>query len=323
MAAFWTRIVSFIGGGCGLNWRNWLRVSAILSVWLLILWATSGWQWVLLRNVWAGLLVAAAAAAVGVLLGFLFGIPRSLQQEEAAAAGNGLPYQSFRANTNLEQISDWLTKIIIGVGLVQAGKIIEMVKGVAKDLGPLFAIPANTTNENGVAYVLVLMVLFSVLGFLGGYLWARIYLQEEFSDMAQRAERQPEYFEGLMNAYLYKPAPKGFEKALELRNAYEKRVSESLTDRMWTYTTLALGQQYAYWEETKAKTEAELKAARAKFIETLKTALRLDREARALLRLEIEPDDRMPVELFEGDLRSFAKDDEVKALLRKDTTVPI
>jgi tetratricopeptide (TPR) repeat protein len=77
------------------------------------------------------LAVAFAATMVGALLGFLFGIPRSLQQEASNPPATGdtgqqqggkskLPaLQAFRSNTSLEEISDWLTKIIIGIGLVQ------------------------------------------------------------------------------------------------------------------------------------------------------------------------------------------------------------
>lgn len=74
------------------------------------------------------LLVVAAASLVGAILGFLFGIPRSLQAaaqaqpadavaQGHASAANASP--AFRTNTSLEEISDWLTKIIIGLGLVQ------------------------------------------------------------------------------------------------------------------------------------------------------------------------------------------------------------
>jgi hypothetical protein len=71
------------------------------------------------------LAVAAAATMVRALLGFLFGIPRSLQQRPAippaAAEASQTPGDKTRllSNTSVEEISDWLTKIIIGVGLVQ------------------------------------------------------------------------------------------------------------------------------------------------------------------------------------------------------------
>jgi hypothetical protein len=65
------------------------------------------------------LLLAGASTFVGGLLGFLFGIPRTLQQEganapveanAAAASGSAASRIEYRINTNLEQISDWLTK---------------------------------------------------------------------------------------------------------------------------------------------------------------------------------------------------------------------
>ena len=82
--------------------------------------------------IWSvSLAVAIASTMVGALLGFLFGIPRSLQQQtsnpptagDAGQQQDGKPklagLQAFRNNTSLEEISDWLTKIIIGIGLVQ------------------------------------------------------------------------------------------------------------------------------------------------------------------------------------------------------------
>src|SRR6185503_13654313 len=61
-----------------------------------------------------GALVALAPAAVGALLGFVFGIPKTLQSNAPPAADGKAAYQ---VNTNLEQISDWLTKMLVGVGL--------------------------------------------------------------------------------------------------------------------------------------------------------------------------------------------------------------
>ena len=74
------------------------------------------------------LLIAGTFVLAGGLLGFLFGIPRTLQQEdETEVKGVG-----YRANTNLEQISDWLTKILVGVGLTQIGRIPDALNAVAE-----------------------------------------------------------------------------------------------------------------------------------------------------------------------------------------------
>lgn len=69
-----------------------------------------------------GLLLALASVMVGVLVGFLFGIPRALQNAGTGGAEAG--WGRYSTNTNLEQISDWLTKILVGVGLVELARAI-------------------------------------------------------------------------------------------------------------------------------------------------------------------------------------------------------
>lgn len=138
-----------------------------------------------------GLLWAAASAAAGALAGFLFGIPRVLQTDQPVAPageqqasdpssdqdGNGTA--RYQVNTNLEQISDWLTKIIVGIGLVE----LRNVPGAVQDLAEYFAksVPGQGLEAMGGAIV----VYFGVLGFLLGYLATRLYLAGAFS----RADR--------------------------------------------------------------------------------------------------------------------------------------
>lgn len=131
-----------------------------------------------------GLLVATASFAVGALLGFLFGIPRSSGQQAKGDAAEGEknvtaeeapadPAQRFIANTNLEQISDWLTKILVGVGLIQihevGGAIEDLANGLAPGLG-----------SQGFAVAVTLLVAFSITGFVGAYLYTRLRLQTAF-----------------------------------------------------------------------------------------------------------------------------------------------
>ena len=61
-------------------------------------------------------LIGACAFALGALLGFLFGIPQYFAGADTPSERSRATYQP---NTNLTQVSDWLTKIIIGVGLVR------------------------------------------------------------------------------------------------------------------------------------------------------------------------------------------------------------
>jgi hypothetical protein len=87
-----------------------------------------------------GILSGGAALMVGALLGFLFGVPRTLQGERPPDVleepGEGGRPAEYRVNTNLEQISDWLTKILVGVGLVQLGSIIDAFGDLADSVGP-------------------------------------------------------------------------------------------------------------------------------------------------------------------------------------------
>ncbi len=128
-----------------------------------------------------GLLVAGASAMVGGLLGFLFGIPRSLQAADASAGQSSRTAQNastsadqavtYRANTNLEQISDWLTKILVGVGLTQLTVLPDKLQALALFLSPGFG---SVPRPDVMAIAVVLY--FAISGFLFGYLWTRLFL---------------------------------------------------------------------------------------------------------------------------------------------------
>lgn len=133
-----------------------------------------------------GCMVAGASLLGGGLLGFLFGIPRALQRERPAESASsereersstadetqGLPYQ---ANTNLEDISDWLTKIFVGVGLTQLGRIPAALQQFAGYISPGLG-----DSGSGNTFAIALLVYFLVCGFLIGYLWTRLYLPGAF-----------------------------------------------------------------------------------------------------------------------------------------------
>jgi hypothetical protein len=120
-------------------------------------------------------MVAAASTLAGMFLGFLFGVPRTLQQgdgvEDSGATkdkSNGSPY---RPNTNLEQISDWLTKILLGAGLTQIGSIRLWIRNLGVSLEPGFG-----GQSNAYAFAIATVIYYMFDGFLIGYLWTRLYL---------------------------------------------------------------------------------------------------------------------------------------------------
>lgn len=127
--------------------------------------------------------ISLGAASTGVLLGFLFGIPRTLQHDIAPPATNarddadGIRYQ---INTNLEQISDWLTKIIVGVGLVQLGSIGSWLINFSGRVSISFDSPIL-----GQPFVASLILYFMIAGFLSGYLWTRLH----FGSAIKEADR--------------------------------------------------------------------------------------------------------------------------------------
>lgn len=85
---------------------------------------------------------------------------------------------STAVNTNLEQISDWLTKIIVGVSLVNSEKIGANMITASKEMASSFGgAPMNSL-------ALAMLTYFSVIGLLGGYLLTRLYLQRAFEALA-------------------------------------------------------------------------------------------------------------------------------------------
>jgi hypothetical protein len=212
------------------KWSTYQAFAIMVGLVMLIIYSASssrGWQAFSIC-----LFAAGASLATGLLVGFLFGIPRAgspktggatvtpdaggkpdaVGKTDAAvtavaganlvagvnadvgvktdpganvaanakpdATDGGKPKGVYSANTNLEQISDWLTKIIVGVGLVQLTVIPGKLRSLADYLATAFGTPAVPS-----ALVMTIIFYFGIFGFLLGYLWARIYLKGEFEEM--------------------------------------------------------------------------------------------------------------------------------------------
>jgi hypothetical protein len=140
-------------------------------------------------------MVAAGAFALGASLGFLFGIPRTLAAggrvqhvaapgAQAGNAADAAPAQDGRLhylpNTNLEDISDWLTKILVGAGLVELTRLVHSVGRLTDQIATAFG---SRAGEHGAAWAfsLGLLVAFVATGFLSGYLYTRLRLQASFA----------------------------------------------------------------------------------------------------------------------------------------------
>jgi hypothetical protein len=124
----------------------------------------------------AGSLLAGGAFVSGALVGLLFGIPRTPQ----SAADDASPGSKFLAtNSNLIQVSDWLTKVLLGASLTQVTKSPAALASFGDHYG---------AEVGGPTLAVFLLMHFLVTGFLSGYLFTRVFLQHAF----HRADTPPD-----------------------------------------------------------------------------------------------------------------------------------
>lgn len=118
-----------------------------------------------------GLMWATAMGASGGLLGLLFGIPRAMRSRSEADRNR------YRENTNLEEVSDWLTKVLVGASLTQIGGILDRLAQVGEFLSPALARESDKTNA-AAAFAIGITVFYFIAGFVIGYVLTRVKLRE-------------------------------------------------------------------------------------------------------------------------------------------------
>ena len=111
-----------------------------------------------------GVLVAGAFFIGGALFGYLFGLRPTGASQSPSSNSPSPPH------TNLEEIADWLTKLILGAGLVELKSLRGPVKHFAIFMAHGVDIPDNPGSP---AIALAIMSFFSASGVLYGYLWTR------------------------------------------------------------------------------------------------------------------------------------------------------
>lgn len=202
--SFWQNIRLFFAGPAegtgshsgarrGAHWaRLGLRINLVLCVFAILGYALTQSSWgTTFRTASLGLLLASASFLVGALLGFLFGIPGTLQSNATpapaapAAAGAGaetaeddepapaarVREPAYRSNTSLEQISDWLTKILVGLSLTQWDELRDGFQKMVE-----YAAPAFGPSQFREVFVGGTIVLAAICGFFASYLPTRLFL---------------------------------------------------------------------------------------------------------------------------------------------------
>jgi hypothetical protein len=153
-----------------------------------------------------GLLTACAAYLIGALVGLVLAIPRVLssgaywhqmsasginqlsnQQPDGTSTADAGPKPAevtgehgqdqreaprFLPSSNLAEISDWLTKLLLGAGLVELTRLgqplSKLIDNVARGLGGATA--SGRVTQSAVVVAGAILITYVVLGFLGGYL---------------------------------------------------------------------------------------------------------------------------------------------------------
>jgi len=174
----------------------------------------------LLGAIGISVLILLTAFAVGSLLGFLFGLPRVLSRDQtstSAAEGASPPPSELtkaapatasaqpekqrrdrliKSSTNLEQIADWLTTLLVGAGLSQIGQIPAALSGFRDFLEErALVFPGATPGEMDAGQIPVvgpvLLVLGVVCGFLYMYLSTRLVLVRVFDSIERFIDGEP------------------------------------------------------------------------------------------------------------------------------------
>jgi hypothetical protein len=300
-----------------------------------------------------GLLLLGGSGLVGGVLGLLFGIPKSVSDPDAlrasqtsnpssgATANENETRASYTVNTNLEQISDWLTKIIVGVGLTQLPTIRNELRNLADYLGNGFAVAGASPPETAAPMVAAIILVYGLTaGFLAGYLLTRIFLpgafvraddqlrqsnirlREQIVQERQLTERVGSA-QGEIYLNLYKYSQEGFRKAIAKLEELLKSDAQKTNPALWTYLAAAHGQAYAWEDEHRQNSDPKkreiLAEHRDRALQAVKEALKLGDAWKPILQVmwdknhQIKKQNGMGKD--EDDLEVFYDDKEFRELL--------
>ncbi len=118
------------------------------------------------RILFIGLIIGIAAFISSFFTGTLFGMPKR----------NNIKESDYSLNNSLVEISDWLTKIIVGLGLVNLKEIPDFLIS----LGEYVRASSKYDNQLVNIYSIGIVVYFSFLGLYIGYNYMRLVLSNKY-----------------------------------------------------------------------------------------------------------------------------------------------
>ena len=304
--------------------RMYIWTVVISLVALFALMASQGRGWT--AAVGFGVSVFIASFASGAVLGFIFGVPRVLSSGDSGGSEVDSTNEQttkqrklLRSNTNLERISDWLTTMLVGVGLSQLLNInnaLVSFRQFVASTATVFSADDGTLHAGILPAAAPLVLIFgAVAGFLIMYLYTRTSLvrllnavekdllgeserrvvqqaadklaQETGSFVAEKVSRRGaasvEDALSLMFNALYRP--NGYKEVIELAGQL-LNTSISTRAEFWFYLAAAFGQQLkSRPEDDKAGREAD----RANALDSARRAVALDASMKSRLRHIADP----------------------------------
>jgi hypothetical protein len=138
-------------------WALGLLVGALLGVAVVILFSVRfvEGEGSALEASAVGLALSGAAILLGVLLGFLFGLK---------------PETDKKDKSHLYDISDWLTKLLVGATLVQLGRVPDAAARFGSAIKPAFG-----DDSAGGVFGVAILVYFFIDGFFMGFVWSSVW----------------------------------------------------------------------------------------------------------------------------------------------------
>lgn len=126
--------------------------------------------------IFIGILLAISTFIVGFFTGTLFGMPKR----------NSELNSDYSLNNSLVEISDWLTKIIVGLGLVN----LKQIPIYLKNLGLYISESSNSNVQSFKVFSICVVIYFSVFGLYIGYNYMRLVLSQKYKEADENVLRK-------------------------------------------------------------------------------------------------------------------------------------
>lgn len=146
-----------------------IELLLLVAVALYAIGATSTW-----RVLAAGAILTVGTFAVGALFGLLFGFPHSVQKPTATEEGKW----AVQPNKSFDDITDWLTKILVGVGLTQLAGLPSKLQSLGSFLAPMLG-----GGETSAGLAVTVVICSTVIGFMSSFVFTKLILSEDLVEL--------------------------------------------------------------------------------------------------------------------------------------------